>query len=238
MVSIVADFRERAESRLDRSLVYLNYMPKLIDLTGQRFDRLVVIERADVNKGRKPAWTCLCDCGQTLETTGDSLKSGATRSCGCYRRETSSELCKSRSKHDDTRSTEWYVWQGIRQRCQNSRSRDYSHYGERGIKVCDRWQSYESFLADMGRRPSSKHSLDRIDVDGDYEPSNCRWATQREQQNNRRNNRLIEWQGETRTASEWARELGIKKDTFLKRLRRHGPCERAFKRERLNRWSV
>src|SRR5690606_33915955 len=108
------------------------------------------------------------------------------------------------------------------QRCENPDSTGWSHYGGRGIRVCARWKTYENFLADMDRRPSSKHTLDRIDPNGDYEPSNCRWLTMKEQENNRTNNRLLTFQGRTQTLMQWAEETGLKRETISKRLDRLG----------------
>jgi hypothetical protein len=160
---------------------------KYFDLTGQRFAKLFVIERFSP-VGKKPVkWKCLCDCGN--ETTVDSanLRNKSTSSCGCKRRLDSSKRAKT---HGLTKTQTYRIWGGMRTRCLNPKSSNYSLYGGRGIKCCERWNSFENFLADMGERPKGM-TLDRIDVDGNYEPNNCRWASNKEQAQNRRKCRLI-----------------------------------------------
>jgi hypothetical protein len=124
---------------------------------------------------------------------------------------------------------EYNAWQQMRQRCSNPNVRCYRHYGAVGIRVCDRWQTFENFLDDMGRRPSPQHSIDRIDVLGNYSPENCRWATHEEQQNNRRNNQHVTVGGRTQTVAEWARECGLQPDTIYRRLKVGDSAERAIR---------
>lgn len=165
-------------------------MPKAVDLSGIRFGRLVVVSR-DVSKKGHPAWNCLCDCGQEKVCLGINLKKGVTQSCGCLR----TEMITARSlKHGNRRqrgggttSREYEAWCSMIGRCETESNTSYDNYGARGVKVCERWRSsFENFLADMGERPSPKHSIDRINVNGDYEPLNCRWVTREEQMRNRR----------------------------------------------------
>lgn len=154
------------------------------DLAGQKFGRLTALDRALGERGSR--WRCQCDCGETSVVRGILLLNGNTRSCGCLSKESSAAVCRSRATHGGRDTPEYGVWWSMRQRCDNPANKAFANYGGRGIRVCERWQSFENFRADMGMRPSDELSIDRIDNDGNYEPGNCRWATAKEQRANQR----------------------------------------------------
>lgn len=195
----------------------MNHPANFYDRTGMRYGNLIVLSYAGQTHGKKSQWLCKCDCGKEKISTGASLHQGGSTSCGCFGKERRREAV---STHRDTNSPEYKSWASMRDRCLNENSKDYPEYGGRGIRVCKRWMdSYESFLADMGRKPTSKHSIDRYpDNDGNYQPSNCRWATVKEQANNRRTTRLLTHDGETHSVSVWAEIKGIRKSTIRERL--------------------
>jgi hypothetical protein len=150
------------------------------DVTGQRFGRLTAITVQ--SKDSKTKWRCQCDCGNFTVTRLDALRSGATQSCGCRKAET--DQMRSRT-HGKTGTFEHICWQNMHQRCRTPARRDYKYYGGRGIRVCSRWAKFENFLADMGECPPG-YSIERIDVNGNYEPANCKWIPIGDQSNNTR----------------------------------------------------
>jgi hypothetical protein len=160
---------------------------RYFDLTGQRFEKLLVIERSTPISRGPVFWKCICDCGVSKFINSANLRNGSTKSCGCIRKVASSLRAKTHGKYG---SPEYESWQSMRTRCNNSKATNYHGYGGRGIKCCKRWDLFENFLSDMGNRPKGK-TLDRIDVNGNYEPSNCRWATKDEQAKNKRQCKLI-----------------------------------------------
>lgn len=164
-------------------------MPKAINEIGNRYGRLVVIYRDGSHRfpnGKSvPTWKCRCDCGATAVVIGHNLRHSHTTSCGCLARESLQDRSRT---HGMSGTSEHRTWLGMRERCKNSKNPKYKDYGGRVIKVCERWQRFEAFYADMGPKPSPTHSIDRINNDGDYEPDNCRWATAKEQDRNRRTN--------------------------------------------------
>jgi len=201
-----------------------------LDLTGERFGKILVISRADPvqdKNGRDwPRWLCECDCGKQKIIRQNNLKNGQTTSCGCI---VAAIGRKHLSTHGKSRTPEARTLANLKDRCLNPDAQGYEHYGARGITVCKRWQdSVEAFLEDMGPRPSPKHSIDRENVNGDYEPSNCRWATKEEQARNKTNNRFLEAFGQRKTCAEWCEEYGISKSTLSNRLRRGWEAERAI----------
>ncbi len=193
-------------------------MAKFIDISGKRFGRLLVIDRAE--PASPPTWNCVCDCGVQLVVSGNSLRSSNARSCGCLHREL--VTTHGRSMASSNPAPEYRVWTSIKSRCHNPSAANFYKYGGRGISVCDKWRnSFEAFFGDMGERPSSAHSIDRFpDANGNYEPGNCRWATAIEQNNNRSNNRFIEIDGVMRTVPQWERVSGINRATIINRIKR------------------
>jgi hypothetical protein len=150
---------------------------RLLNKPGDVFGKLTIVSAApDIFKYKK-RWLCNCSCGQNSIVYQMHLRSGRTTSCGCS---------AGSITHGDTGSIEYFTWLSMSARCNNPKHKAYIHYGARGITVCDRWKDYTNFLADMGRRPAGNYSLDRIDNDGNYTPSNCRWATKWEQARNKR----------------------------------------------------
>jgi hypothetical protein len=158
------------------------------DLTGHRFSRLTVIKFSHVHK-QQSNWLCQCDCGKQTIVTAARLGFGHTTSCGCRQREASRENGCKNLRHGRIKTPEYYAYHAMIQRCNNPNYHHFYNYGGRGIKVCKRWlNSFENFFADMGKKPSRRHSLDRKNNSGNYTPRNCRWATLKQQANNRRNN--------------------------------------------------
>lgn len=200
-------------------------MPRFEDLTGKPYGRLRVLSRAE-NKGKHVSWRCRCVCGAETVVRAFALKCGGVQSCGCHQLKRAIEV---NTKHGKYRTAEYRVWIGMVQRCTNPKHKMYALYGGRNIVVCEAWRrSFEAFLSDMGKRPSPKYSLDRVDTNGHYEPSNCRWATQKEQCRNTRRNKIIEYDGAMMTLVEWSELLDINYGTLQARLRLGWSVERAF----------
>lgn len=190
-------------------------MSKLIDLTGQRFGRWLVIRRAIIEKEREASWVAHCDCGAERLVRGTHLRYAASKSCGCLQRGRA-------TTHGLYGSPVYHAWVKIKSRCLNNHAADYHNYGARGITVCERWLSFETFFQDMGQPPTGK-SIERIDNDAGYSPENCRWATPAEQARNRRSNHFLTHEGITLCITDWTRRLGLGDTTIWDRLARGWP---------------
>jgi hypothetical protein len=196
---------------------------RALDLTGQRFGRLLVLKPLP-NK-RTPRGSlyslCLCDCGREVEIVSRELPRGHTKSCGCW----SAQMTADRSRTHGLCGTPTYQsWNAMRQRCGDASQTYYERYGGSGITVCERWKLFSNFLEDMGVRPEGK-TLDRIDNSGNYEPGNCRWATRKEQARNTSANFFITHNGETKCLAEWAEHLGMCRMQISRRIRNGWPVE-------------
>lgn len=195
----------------------------MVDHTGEKFNRLFVVKlhhKEAIKNGTKIYWECLCDCGKFVVMRADRLKK--SKSCGCLAIELS-------TKHGMHTTPEYRTWAAIHQRCENPKSGHWEYYGKRGIQVCARWDSFDNFFKDMGRRPAGNYSINRKDNDGPYSPDNCHWATPKAQQNNRSTTPFLTYKGETKPLTEWATALGIPRDRLYVRICIHGwSVEKAF----------
>lgn len=181
------------------------------DFVGRRFVRLTVTQYIPGRRGVRAKWACQCDCGSNVFVDTYNLLTGKTKSCGCYVRDESRKRNELRRLLGWRRKTpEYAVWQTMKARCHNPDRKDYHRYGGRGVEVCKRWRdSFDAFYADMGPRPSSQHSIERKDNDGNYEPENCVWATPHEQANNRSNNCNLDVNGVVKSLTQWGRDAGL-----------------------------
>ena len=201
-------------------------MANVKDMTGKRFGRLVVLEKVAPQIGptgrKRTAYRCKCDCGNVVVVLRENVVSGRTGSCGCYKHERGVEV---NTRHGETRTRLHNLWLSMKARCQNPNNKSYHNYGGRGVTVCDEWSnSYESFRDwALANGYADNLSIDRLNNDMGYSPDNCRWVTFHQQQNNRRNNRVIEFTGKSMTLAEWAREIGVSHKTLHQRFRYGGP---------------
>lgn len=194
-----------------------------IDILGNRYGRLVVLGKKFI--GKKKYWECKCDCGVIKNILETSLRQGGSKSCGCIQKESlyiGREFIK---KHLETvnklKTVEYTAWLNMKSRCLNKKNKHYQYYGERGIKICDEWvYDFDIFLKDVGRKPSKKHSLDRIDVNGDYCKENCRWTTSHEQGVNRRHVIFCTKDEITLCKKDWAKKLNVSYYIFNKTLKK------------------
>ena len=194
---------------------------RAIDMTGVRAGRLTAVQCVGRDEQNYLLWRCVCDCGRECVARGKDIRSGNTQSCGCLASEVRAKQGKLNKRHGRTYSPEWHSWQSMLARCNNPAHKSWQEYGGRGVRVCERWLRFENFAADMGDRPAGT-TLDRISVNGDYEPNNCRWAPHVVQQRNRRKHHLLTAFGETKCLSAWIEDprCAAKEDAVRWRLKR------------------
>lgn len=211
----------------------VNSMKKYAVKIGELFGRITIIKDLGNTKDWRRMVLYKCSCGNVKKSRFDAIYRGMTKSCGCLHSEVVSELMSNNKKHGDNcrgkTSKEYTAWRGMIMRCENINDPRYKFYGGRGIEVCSQWRnSYQQFLQDMGRKPTLKHSIDRINNNGNYSPDNCRWATPTQQSSNTRRNIFIELNNEVKTLAEWVRVFGINYGTALGRYRKGWNAESIF----------
>lgn len=203
------------------------------DISGQKFGRLTVLYKSTIKSGtsREIKWLCKCDCGNYRLVNGGMLRNANTQSCGCLKIE---RIKGTNTKHGNSTRTngqtsEYKAWSSMKDRCYNKNKHCYPDWGGRGIKVCERWlNNFENFLSDMGKKPSNKYSLDRIENSGNYEPTNCRWALKKQQANNTRYNKMVTYNGKTQSLALWCDELNLRYEMIQPRLVKGWTPEQAF----------
>lgn len=198
-----------------------------LDISGQRFGRLMVIRRHGYADNGNALFECVCDCGTEVVKRGSHIRLGSVQSCGCFH--DTHGIGKSYGlTHGQSRSPTYGSWAAMKDRCYREGHMAFNHYGGRGILVCERWLKFENFLEDMGVRPTGT-TLDRYpNKNGSYEPGNCRWATPKQQQRNTARNVILDHGGESKCIAEWAEYLGLKHSTLKERIRRGWSLERAL----------
>ena len=206
------------------------------------FERLTVI-RPEIRKAsasdtkQRTFWLCRCVCGKEIYTRADTLKVGRAKSCGCFRAEAFEKRIIENTKHGLYGTPEYNIWYQIKDRCFNPENKYFHCYGGRGISICAEWlDSVVSFVSDMGKRPSDRHTIERKDNNKGYCPENCIWATSDIQQNNKRNNLVLSFKGKTMTAAQWARELDMNVELIYRRSIRGLPVEDMLFVGELDRW--
>lgn len=205
-------------------------MRKVIDLTGKKYGRLTVIKHIGKDKYNNAIWKCKCSCGNIITIRGATLRNGKAQSCGCLRKEMTKQLAKNNIIHNMSNTRLYRVWQGMKSRCYYKQNNRYKDYGGRGIKVCNEWihdfTAFYEWAINNGYQDNL--TIDRIDVDGNYELSNCRWITSRDQQRNKRTSNLYTINGETRCLSEWCEKLNLNYNTVSTRIHRNYTIEKAL----------
>lgn len=199
----------------------------MMNLSGQRFGRLVVLDEAPRKEYGARMWYCKCDCGKEKIVFQQCLMNGHSRSCGCIRKE---QIIERSTTHGLSHKRIYNIYHGMINRCFNNNEHSYPDYGGRGITVCDEWSGdsgFENFYEwAVNNGYSEKLTIDRIDVNGNYEPSNCKWSTYEEQSKNKRNNYLITWRGKTQILKDWCKELNLSYGTLTWRMRKGWSTEK------------
>ena len=209
-------------------------MSKVIDLTGQKFGRLTVVQRGENSKAGKARWICVCECGNptSVLVVGSDLMNGRTKSCGCSQAQTRIENGKKNTTHGQSNTRLYKIWIGMKKRCYNPSSIDYKNYGAKGIKICDEWHDFSVFNEWAIEHGYSKDlTIDRKDCAKDYSPENCQWSDILTQNNNKTNSHHLTYKGETKTMSEWCRELNLSYNLVKQRINVYGwTVEDAFEK--------
>lgn len=192
---------------------------------GEVYGRLKITKFCGRNKYGNLIWDCICTCGIRCSVSSSNLLSGSNVSCGCHK----AELTRKRNlTHGLSHLPEYSVWLGMKARCNNPNNADWKSYGGRGIKLVDRWNSFDVFYSDMGPIPSSKYTIERIDNNKNYSPNNCIWATRKTQARNKRNIPLYEYDGKTLCVAEWAEIVGLHPETLRSRIKKGWSIEKAL----------
>ncbi len=193
-------------------------LKKRLDIKGRTFGKLTVVDFAYTNKHKKSMWLCKCECGKEVVVLGAHLLDGHTQSCGCFKKEASALRLRT---HGKKKTRIYNTWLQMKARCTNPKARDFENYGGRGITICAEWRNDFQTFYDwaMANGYADNLTIDRINVNGNYEPDNCRWVSIQEQQNNKRTNRRITYNGETHTLKDWAEITGINYSTLHSRFR-------------------
>ena len=205
-------------------LEFIKVRSSATDITRKKFGRLTAIGPVRRDERCKIYWLVICQCGTESVVHSDSLVRGLTKSCGCLQAEVTSAMSY---KHGMGSTPEYKAWEGMKQRCENQNEPEYKNYGQRGIRV--EYESFMQFFADVGNRPSPKHTIDRADNDGNYAPGNCRWATRKEQMRNYRGNINITHRGKTQCIAAWSEETGVSYTTIRDRYRKDWPLDLVFR---------
>lgn len=200
------------------------------NLVGRKYGRLTVLKKGE-KKGKRITWLCLCECGNKRIVTGENLKKGNTKSCGCYSLQ---RIKETNTTHGESKTRLFKILQKMKERCLNENSKHYIDYGGRGISICKEWLNKESGYLNfktwaLQNGYKKNLSIDRINNDGNYEPKNCRWVSSKIQANNRRSNRFVEYKGQRKTVAEWAEIAGISYNALYYLISKNKPLDKVLK---------